>query len=177
MQLRALSMRISLPAALLALTLISGCSSQILMDPICPQTGFVGKADTITYLAPGSNDVLAKGAIRGFSGECKFKDKETSTVDVSLTLPFVAQRDKAGAALKEKELPYFIAVLSPDETILQRTSFITKITFDDNGVGSSTEEHVLKIPLSSRAEAGKYKVVIGFALTRDQYKYNGEPHK
>jgi hypothetical protein len=177
MQLRALSMRLSLPAALLALALLSGCSSKIPMDPICPQTGFVDKGDTITYMASGSTDVVAKAAIRGFSGECKFKDKETNTVDVALTLPFVVQRGKAGAGLKEKELPYFIAVLAPDEKILQRTAFTTKVTFDDNGSGSSTEEHVVKIPLPARADAGKYKVVIGFALTRDQYKYNGEPHK
>jgi hypothetical protein len=167
----------SFSGILLALTLLAGCSPTVNMDPICPQTGFIGRTDTITYLAPGSKDVVAKAAIRGFSGECKFKDKKSNIVDVELTLPFTAQLGKAGTSVKEKELPYFIGVLSPDEKILQRTAFTTKISFDNNGGGSSKEEHVIKIPLTSRADAGKYKVVIGFALTHDQLKYNEEQQK
>ena len=162
----------SLLGVLLALILLSGCSTKINMDPICPQTGFIGNTDTITYLAAGSKDAIASGAIKGFSGECKFKDKKTNTVDVTLTLPFTAQRGKAGAALKEKEFSYFIGVLSPTEEILQRKVFTTKITFDNNGKGDSSEDHVIKIPLTARADAGKYKVIIGFTLTRDQMKYN-----
>lgn len=169
-------MRILFPVLVLA-ALLSGCSSKILLDPICPQTGFIDKANTITYLAPGTTDIVVKGSIKSYSGECKFKDKKTNTVDVSLTLPFIAQRGKAGATLKDYELPYFIAVLSPDEQILQRSAFTTKISFNNDGVGSSTEDHVIEIPLPSRTEAGKYKVVIGFALTPEQYKYNGESHK
>ncbi len=144
-------------------------------DPICPKTGFIGKTDKITYLASGSTtDIVATGAIKGFTGDCSFKDKHKDEVEISLTLPFTAQRGKAGSDLKEKELPYFIGVLSPTEEILQRQAFTTKISFDDTGAGSSTEEHVIKIPLKSRADADKYKVIIGFALTRDQLKYNEE---
>jgi hypothetical protein len=167
----------SLAAALLAVILLSGCSSKADMDPICPQSGFISKTDTITYLAPGSKDIAVMGAIKGFTGECSFKDKKNNVVEVSLTLPFTAQRGKAGADLKEKEFPYFIGLLSPTEEILQRKAFTTKITFDNTGTGSSTEEHVIKIPLKSRADADKYKVIIGFALTRDQLKYNEEQQK
>jgi hypothetical protein len=163
-----------LPGVLLALILLSGCSNKVAPDPICPQTGFIGKTDTVTYLAPGTKDIVVEGAITGFSGECVFKDKKSNVVDVELTLPFKAQLRKAGTALKEKEFSYFIGVVSPDEKILQRTAFTTKITFDNTGAGSSEEEHVIKIPLTSRAEADKYKVIVGFALTRDQYNYNDE---
>ena len=166
------------PGVLLALVLLSGCSSKVQQEPVCPHTGFIGKADTVTYLASGfKKDVEVTAAIKGFSGECVFKDKHSDVVSVSLTLPFRAQRGPAGAALKEKELSYFIGVLSPDEEILQRDEFKTKIVFDNDGSGSSTEEHVIKVPLTSRADVDKYKIVVGFALTRDQLKYNGEPHK
>jgi hypothetical protein len=164
----------SLAAALLAVILLSGCSSKAAMDPICPQSGFISKTDTITYLAPGSKDIAVMGAIKGFTGECSFKD---DVVKVSLTLPFTAQKGKAGADLKEKEFPYFIGLLSPTEEILQRKAFTTKITFDNTETGSSTEENIIKIPLKSRADADKYKVIIGFALTRDQLKYNEDQQK
>jgi hypothetical protein len=163
-------------AALLAVTLLSGCANKAQPDSICPQTGFIDHTDRVTYLAPGGSvkDIVAKAAINSFSGECIFKDKESSDVQISLTLPFAAQKGAAGGDLKQKELPYFISVLSPDEEILQRQAFTTKIDFDNNGNGSSTEEHVIKIPLKSRDEAYKYKVIIGFTLTHDQFKYNEE---
>jgi len=165
----------SLAAAFLALILLSGCAAKADPDPICPKTGFIGKTDTMTYLAPGSTkDVLATATMKGFSGDCTFKDKDKNDLEVSLTLPFIAQKGKAGGTLKEKEFPYFIGILSPDEQILQRQAFTTKISFDDTGAGSSSEEHVIKIPLKTRADADKYKVIIGFALTRDQMKYNEE---
>ena len=162
----------SFAVLLLALTALAGCSNKIQADPLCPQTGFIGNTDTITYVVPGTKDVIATGTINGFSGECKFKDKKSSQLLVSLTLPFNLRAGKAGATLKNKELPYFIAVLGPDEKILQRTAFTTTVTFDDDGVARSSEDHVLKIPLPSREDAGKYKVIIGFALTREQMKYN-----
>ena len=162
---------------ILAVILLSGCASKADIDPICPKTGFIGKTDTITYFAGSTKDVAATGAIRGFKGDCSFQDKKSNVVTVSLTLPFSVQKGAAASDLKGKELPYFIAVLSPDEEILQRQAFTTKVAFDNTGAGSSTEEHVIKIPLKVRADAERYKVIIGFALTRDQLKYNEEQQK
>jgi hypothetical protein len=178
MKSRALSMRNALCAvALLALTaLAASCSNKIQVDPLCPQTGFIGGTDQMTLLAPGTHEVVGHATINGFSGECKFKDKKSSNLVVSLTLPFTFERGKAGVALKNEQLPYFIAVLGPEEKILQRTAFTTTVSFDDDGIGRSSEDHVLKIPLATRAEAGHYKVIIGFAMTREQMKYN-EDHK
>ena len=78
-------------------------------------------------------------------------------------MPFAAKKGITETSLKEKELPYFIAVLSPEEDILQRKTFFTKITFDKDGNGVSTEEHTLKIPITNPSEAYKYKIAIGFA--------------
>ena len=164
---------------LLAAILLSGCAAKTDIDPICPKTGFISNTDRITYLAPGGSakDIVAAATIEGFSGDCRFKDKHNNTVDVALTLPFTASKGKAGGGLKEKELSYFIAVLSPEEEILNRQSFTTMISFDNTGTGSTTEEHVIKIPLKARSDAYKYKVIIGFALTPDQLKYNEEQKK
>ena len=163
---------------LLAVILLSGCASTADIGSICPKTGFLDNTRTITYLAPElkKDNVVAVATIQGLSGDCKFRDKDCNMLDVSLTLPFAAQKGTAGGDLKDKELPYFIAVLSPGEEILQRQAFSTKIDFDNAGTGSNTEEHIVRIPLKVRDDADKYKVIIGFALTRDQLKYN-EDHK
>ena len=138
----------------------------------CPKTGFVEPASTVTFLAPDGKNIVMKAALQGFNSDCSFKNKDTA--EVALTLPFAARRGVAGMTLQNKELPYFVAVLSPEEKILQRQAFATTIDFDNTGNGSSTEEHVIKIPLTAPEDAYKYKVVIGFALTPDQLQYNKE---
>ncbi len=165
--------------ALLAVIFLAGCSNKLPPDSLCPKTGFIDNADKIAYLgADPAKGAAVTATIEGFKGDCGYKDKEKKEVDLNLSLPFFAQKGAVDASLKEKELPYFIAVLSPDETILQRQTFTTKISFDnDTSAGTTTEEHVIKIPLKKGEDgAYGYKVIIGFALTHDQLKYN-EEHK
>ena len=164
--------------ALMAIIFLSGFSafSKNAADFSCPRTGLLDNTSTLTLLAPGSaKDVVAVAAIKGFSGDCSLS-KDKKTIEISLKLPFLIEKGAAGANLKDEELPYFIAVLSPVEEILQRQAFMTKISFDNSGTGSAIEEHVIRVPLKPQTEGHQYNVVIGFALTRDQLKYN-EEHK
>ncbi|MFH1158374.1 MAG: hypothetical protein V1721_05760 [Pseudomonadota bacterium] len=152
--------------AFLAVLFLSGCAMFSPSEEVfsCPETGLVSRASSVV-----SNGAEAR--IGGFSGECRF---EKNRVEISLTLPFTARKGAADPPLKEEKLSYFIAVLSPEEDILQRRSFSTKIEFDKDGNGGSMEEHVLKIPMANPSEAHRYKVAIGFAQTTDQLKHNKE---
>jgi hypothetical protein len=70
-------------------------------------------------------------------------------------------------------LPYFVALLSPEENILQRQAFTVAVEFEDNGIGAVTEEHTIKIPLATGEDgAYKYKVVAGFIMSPEQLAYN-----
>ncbi|MCE9507408.1 MAG: hypothetical protein K8R48_03710 [Alphaproteobacteria bacterium] len=152
--------------ALLAVIFLSGCAmfSDPAEDLFCPEVGLIPYADTVSLAS-------ASAAINGFTGSCSFK--KGSGVEIDLTLPFAARKkDNAGAG--DIELPYFIAVLSPEEAILQRQAFSTTVSFDENGSGGSTEEQTVTIPMASPAAAYKYKVVMGLALTPEQLKYNKE---
>lgn len=152
--------------AILAILFLSGCSlfSKGGEDLACPEVGFLSYADTL----PLSN---AQAVLNGFTGSCSFNKKTDETI-VELSLPFVAKKETAAAPLTDIELPYFIAVLSTDEAILQRQAFSTTVHFDNAGAGQVTEEQVIRIPASSLAGAYKYKIVIGFILTPDQLKQN-----
>ncbi|MBI3441996.1 MAG: hypothetical protein HY052_09410 [Proteobacteria bacterium] len=153
--------------ALLAVILLSGCSlfSKETDDFSCPQIGFIRDADRISL-------PTADAVINGFNGACSLKKKQG--VVVELTVPFAAKKSVTDAGLKNIDLPYFMAVLSPDETVLQRQTFSTQISFDQLNTGTAIEEHTIKIPLSSPVGAYKYKVVIGFVLTPEQLKHNKE---
>jgi hypothetical protein len=152
--------------ALLAVILLSGCAmfSSSGEDLFCPEVGLIPYADTVSLST-------ASVVINGFKGTCSFEKDSSVTID--LTLPFAA-RKKDKAVAKDLKLPYFVAVLSPDEAVLQRQAFSTTVFFDENGLGGSTEEQTVTIPLTAPADAYKYKVVMGFILTPEQLKNNKE---
>lgn len=157
--------------AVLLVILLSGCSyfAKPVEDFTCPRTGFVAGTDKVTFLAPGTTEVGSSAVIKGFTGDCRFKNNQA---EINISLPFAVKKGAGGAELKEVQLPYFIAVLTSDDEILQRHAFSTTITFDNTGVGTTTEDHRLKLPLSAPADVHKYKIVMGFALTPDQLDYN-----
>lgn len=152
----------------LAVLLLSGCAmlQKETAAFSCPKVGFIAGADKLSF--SGMN-----ASFGGFTGACSV-DKARGEVSLDLALPFVAQ--KTDAALREQEVPYFIAVLSPEEKILQRQAFTTHILFEEaeTGRGGSTEDHVIHIPLARQEDAHAYKVAIGFALTPEQLKQNKE---
>ena len=124
----------------------------------CPKVGIVAGADKTSL--PGR-----EAFFRGFTGACSV-DQKQGTVSVELALNFAAKGQT------EMTVPYFIAILSPEEEIIQRQDFSTSILAD----GGSTEEHVMTIPLASPEKAYQYKVAIGFSPTPEQMKHHKE-HK
>lgn len=162
--------------ALLALLFLAGCGvfSKKGPDYACPKTGFVEQADRVTVIPPDPDRKGTGLSVRlaGFTGDCSYKPK-TGLVEENLVLPFVARKG-AAETVKSQQLSYFIAVLSPDEAILQRQAFTTTVTFDEGGLGKTEEEHTIKIPLGEPSQAFRYKVLVGFALTPAQLTYNKE---
>ncbi len=165
------------------LLLLAGCSifhKTPAALPGCPSTGLVHGASfypvlagTAAHQAPG--DLAASARFESFTGDCKFR-KGQPGVDVSLTLNFAGAKGPRGEKLETQAFPYFVAVLSPDEQILQRQVFTTKIDFDKTGTGTSSEEQRIHIPLTDNMQAPGYKIAAGFALNLQQDKYNKENH-
>lgn len=155
--------------AILALLLVSGCSWFSKGDAhfSCPRTGFINYADKL--VEPGIEAVFT-----GYTGTCKPAD---NAVALDLTLPLHVQ--KVGEYAPEKvTLPYFVAVLSPDEEVLQRQSFTSEIKIDpETGVGDGSEDHTITVPLPQGAQAYRYKIAFGFELTPEQLNSNKEKKK
>lgn len=162
--------------AFLALFALAGCSYFSDREPPfgCPDTGFVRDTNRATFIEPDKKkkDPGLVAVLPGFTGECSFK--KAGVVDETVTLPFFMRKGASAGALKEKKLSYFIAVLSPDEEVLQRKEFTTTVVFDETGTGKSEEEHTIAVPVPDHASAFRYKVVFGLTLTPDQLAYNKE---
>jgi hypothetical protein len=172
--------------ALPALILLTGCgmserlSSSLFGTPTekdvermpeCPQTGVLADATYIPiFTGNGIADVAALGKLGDITGGCDFDKAGIAALDIKVT--FLARKTKPELDIKKQVFPYFIAILSPDQQILQRQNFSTKVDFDNTGYGVMIEEHELKIPVPSREAASGYKVVVGYELSPDQLAYN-----
>lgn len=150
---------------------LAGCTSAGDQETAsCPRMGLLRDADKILYFKDDTAQaVVATGGLVNFSGGCTVT--KNGKIVYTLNLDFAAER-AVGETGKKLELPYFIAVLSPDEAVLQRQRFSTTISFDENGHGLSTEEHELKIPGSDLSAASRYEITAGFELTPAQLEAN-----
>lgn len=164
-----------------ALVLLAGCSvlkRKAVETPACPMTGVLRGASFYPVIASdaphlAAADLAASVSVRGsLEGTCEYSRE--SEVVVQLSLGFSGSRGAKGEKLKEVQFPYFIAVLSPDDQILQRQEFSTTVDFDNTGAGTAEESHKIRIPLQDRMKGPAYKITAGFKLTPRQVTYNRE---
>lgn len=146
--------------------------------PPCPETGLIPEAGELPLFPaalpkPQPADIVATGSIGIYRGACNFDTPGQE--DFDLEVDFIGKKGPAGLAMGEKlkkiELPYFLAVLSKDDEILQRQQFSTTVDFDNKDQAASKEEHLIHIPLPSKEAAAGYKIVLGFRLTPEQLRY------
>lgn len=155
---------------------ITGNKEEVVL-PSCPEAGVMPDAARIPVFygasgQPQAGDVAVTGILGRLQGACSFG--KPGEAQLEITISFAAERGPKGVALRKQPLPYFIAVLSPDETVLQRKAFSTKVDFDNAGRAFTSEEHEISVPVPSKQAAGAYKVVVGFQLTPEQLAFNRE---
>lgn len=188
-----MALRGSRVALFVALAFLSGCvgGGKDTAGVACPETGILQDAGDITVFKDGADqkleNVVASARLVNYSGGCSYKNGQ---VRFQLNLDFQAVQGAEGKKLKRFDFPYFIAILSPEEEVLQRQSFSTTVPFDNKrqgaaavdasrthavylgGAGTMMEEHHLALPVESRDTVRQHKVVVGFALTPEQLAFN-----
>lgn len=164
--------------ALLFALLLAGCSGMgsNVEAPPCPETGLILTAASMTsfHAAPADENIVVEATLANYRGACRWREE---VLEFMLEVDVAARRGAAGTTLRRGEFPYFIAILDPEENVLQRQGFSTTVSFDNNGSGMSTEKHVLRLPLENRKNVRLHKVVIGFELSPEQLAYNRRDEK
>ncbi|MDD9900441.1 MAG: hypothetical protein OXT65_05645 [Alphaproteobacteria bacterium] len=160
---------------LFALTalILSGCASLVpgTTALTCPVTGFMHGAEEIVFFGtasknPGKDDIAAYATLDGLKGHCRRKSKNNVVADFDFYT--YAKKGGAGDTLRQQNLSYFIAVLAPDESILQRQVFYVTIPLDKENENLVPAQHSVTIPLPPDADASAYKITIGFTMTPEQ---------
>lgn len=139
----------------------------------CPVATVVPDAATITQFRPGAgrdlSDIVSHGTLSNVTGTCIY-DSTGAHVDLYLTVG-----GERGPAMQgsQADYQYFVAVASPDRTILAKQVFDTAVTFNGGAARAGSRENVVEtIPLPTDRDAGGYSVLVGFQLTQDQLSYN-----
>lgn len=131
-----------------------------------PDTGgvvkFVGEGRDLT-------DVEYEAAIRSPFLSC---DTDETSVEVLLTVPFVANRGPADAD-RRADIAYFVAVADQSGSVLARQEFTATLEFEGNRTRvAGYEEIAPKIPLGPEASGADYVVLVGLRLSPDELRYN-----
>lgn len=168
-------MKKTILAALLALSLTGCTGAQKPRDYIaCPSVGLLPRADSITVRKDPSggfesSNVAARASFGAYRGACR-KDPKGG-IEYTIQFDIMVSRAPGNENTHKQELPYFIGVVTPDDDIVQRDGFITKIEYNSKGVGKTSDTHTVRIA-ADEATAAKYKIVAGFILTPDEFEYN-----
>jgi hypothetical protein len=138
----------------------------------CPRVVVLRDAAQAVEFRPGGSDLtdmVARATFGDFEGGCEYYDEG---VTVNLTLTLFSELGPA-ARSREAEFQYFVAILDPQQTVLEKEVFATTFTFPEGrNVVAVPEDVIPRIPLDRLATGPAYNVVLGFQLSEEQLDYN-----
>jgi hypothetical protein len=158
----------ALAAAAVALSALAGCSwihSPFASAPreACPGAIVLRPLANTVILKPGQppqpESVAFYGILSEIDGDCEYQG---GAVREKLDVILVGQRGPAAGKAADVALDYFIAVLAPDQRILNKRLFTVHVAFPPTGERAGVTDHIEEtIPLAGY-KGGQLQIVAGF---------------
>jgi hypothetical protein len=141
--------------------------------PDCPQVGILPEGATLTRFRPGGGtdltDVTAEARVVGLAGRCeRARDRVRVAVDVQLE----AAAGPAAGPERAVDLPWFVAVLGPDQQIVDRRAFSTRFAYPAGRVTPARATESVDIVLPAGQPPGAFGVLVSWQLTEAEMAYN-----
>jgi hypothetical protein len=133
---------------------------QELVEPSDTERAAAAYASAV--FAPGPDRRPENVAFYGMLSEANLKCKYSGdAVHIDLDAVIVGERGPSAKG-DSVDLPYFVAVAAPDQTILSKKPFAVHIAFDPNQKRAGVTDHIEEtIPLGGR-KGSDLNVVLGF---------------
>lgn len=138
--------------------------------PICPQVAVLRDLELIRDYGnekPDPAELVAQAKMRGVEGDCAYRK---DGIDVKFNLLMAAERGPRLGGLSAG-FPYFVAVVGPDETILNKDRMTMEFGFSSEDKLSLRSESLrVFIPLAKAdwPTGPHYRVLMGFQLNEEQ---------
>jgi hypothetical protein len=152
-------------------------SSEYFIDSDCPSIEIVPELTALSEFAPeGSTDprkLLSHVVLTETRGSCTYKN---NSVTVELTMTFEGTLGPAGKQAEKTAFfayPFFVAVVDSGGDILAKEVFAASIGYE-NGADTQIHKETIRqiIPIVSRSDGRRHKIMTGFQLTPEQLAYN-----
>ena len=184
--------RVLVPLACAVFLPLSGCDTinglfnsqpQITLDPgpICPATGVLSDAASVTKLRPGTSPAMTRAADIAFQAlmsqaqlDCNY-DRGANTLTVTVKFAIRASRGPALTGA-DPQLPFFVAIVDADNNVLVKNVYNSNPQMAGRPSATYTETiSNFPVPLAMDRRPSDYEVLTGFQLTPDELAYNRLP--
>lgn len=156
---------------------------QITLDPgpVCPATGVLSEAASVTKLKPGTAAAMTKPADISFQAlmsqaqlDCNY-DRNANTLVVNIKFAIRASRGPALTGA-DPQLPFFVAIVDADNNVLVKNVYNSDPQMSGRPAATYTETvSNFPVPLAMDRPPSDYEVLTGFQLTPDELAYNRLP--
>ena len=160
-------------STMLFLVIVSGCSSRVTEDRICPTVAFVDGLDRMILFRDTSSkeasNISVISQFSSLSAKCSFSDDganiETSFL-IKSSMNDVTKDTVVG-------INYFAAAVAPDGRVLTKENFDLEIPFSKKNT-DVTQEQIINpfFPRKTSNNFASYKLLIGFQLSKSQVAFN-----
>lgn len=157
---------------------VAACSKEReLADlPPCPRVGILADAERQVLFREGGGrdriDLRSIASFQSFSGSCAYENRWRTLV-VDLRLELMAERGPAAGNEAFTDLPYFVAVLDKNRTVLTQQDLVLRADYPSQGARVGLfDELEQRIPLKEGELGDAYEILIGFRLTPGQLDWN-----
>lgn len=163
---------------LAGLAALAGCGGSApvgLSTAPCPRISILADGADLTRFRPGGPQDLSAMAvdarITGFQAQCDFAGRDR--LDVRVTPQFSVERGPALAG-RTADLPWFLAVSTPEEEVLDRTAETTRVAFAQNVGRAAASGPTVRftMPIGNGVRAQDFLVRLSFQLDEAELAYN-----
>jgi hypothetical protein len=184
--------RVLIPLVSAAFFTLCGCDTisgwingqpQITLDPgpVCPATGVLSDAASVTKLRPGTPAAMTKPADVSFQAlmsqaqlDCNY-DRVANTLVVNVKFAIKASRGPALSGANP-QLPFFVAIIDADNNVLVKNVYNSDPQMSGRPSATYTETvSNFPVPLAEDRRPSDYEILTGFQLTPDELAYNRLP--
>lgn len=152
-------------------------ASGIRTDNPCPEVQIVDELSSISEFSPPSasftENLISRADLSHAESFCTFQDK---LAIVDLKLVFDAALGPQGRASGNKNFfsyPFFIAVTDPKGVVLAKEVFSASMNFEAGQATHRYHENLRQlVPIRTREQARRFKILMGFQLSPAQLAYN-----
>ena len=164
-------------AAFVVALALSGCgwfssssSTSKSADP-CPTAVILRPLSNTAVFGPGPEHRPDNVAFYGLLSEADLKcEPQGDAVKVGLDAIVVGERGPVAKG-DSVDLPYFVAVTAPDQSVLSKKSFAVRIAFEGGQKRAGVTDHIEEtIPLDGR-KASDLNVILGFQQPPDVVEF------